>query len=67
MGKRVAELREKNNEELLEELKNLRAELFNLRLQQVTGGLTNPHRIRIVRKDIARILTILSERESKKS
>lgn len=67
MGRRVAELREKNNEELLEELKNLRAELFNLRLQQVTGGLTNPHRIKAVRKDIARILTILRERELKKS
>lgn len=67
MAKRVSELREKTNEELLEELKSLRAELFNLRVQQATGGLTNPHRIKTVRKDIARILTILTERELKKS
>ncbi|HOJ93070.1 MAG TPA: 50S ribosomal protein L29 [Dictyoglomaceae bacterium] len=67
MGKRVIEIREKTDEELQEELKNLRAELFNLRVQQTTGGLTNPHRIKMVRKDIARVLTILRERELKKS
>ncbi len=67
MARRASELREKTDSELLEELKNLRAELFNLRLQKATGGLTNPHRIKAVRKDIARILTILRERELKKS
>lgn len=62
---KARELREKSNEELKEELKKLRVELFNLRFQLMTGGLTNPHRIRSVRKDIARILTILRERELK--
>lgn len=64
---KAKELREKTDEELREELKRLRAELFNLRFQLSTGGLTNPHRIRMVRKDIARILTILRERELNKS
>jgi large subunit ribosomal protein L29 len=67
MGRKAMELREKTNEELMEELKKLRSELFNLRVQQTTGGLTNPHRLKEIRKDIARILTILRERELKKS
>lgn len=64
---KAKELREKNEEELKEELKKLRAELFNLRFQLSTGGLTNPHRIKMARKDIARILTILREYELNKS
>jgi large subunit ribosomal protein L29 len=64
---KASELREKTTEELKEQLKNLRMELFNLRFQLSTGGLTNPHRIKMVRKDIARILTILRERELNKS
>jgi len=51
MARKASELREKTDSELKEELKNLRAELFNLRLQQATGGLTNPHRIKAVSKD----------------
>ncbi|MEN2983928.1 MAG: 50S ribosomal protein L29 [Dictyoglomaceae bacterium] len=62
---KARELREKTNDELKEELKKLRHELFNLRFQFKTGGLTNPHRIKLVRKDIARILTVLRERELK--
>ncbi len=62
---KARELREKTDEELKEELKRLRLELFNLRFQFKTGGLTNPHKIKAVRKDIARILTILRERELK--
>jgi len=64
---KARDLREKTDEELKEELKKLRMELFNLRFQFSTGGLTNPHRIKMVRKDIARILTILRERELNKS
>ncbi|PMQ00974.1 MAG: 50S ribosomal protein L29 [Dictyoglomus sp. NZ13-RE01] len=64
---KARDLREKTDEELKEELKKLRMELFNLRFQLSTGGLTNPHRIKMVRKDIARILTILRERELNKS
>jgi len=57
-----AELREKTNEELLQQYNELKQELFNLRIQRETKQLANPKRIRMVRKDIARILTILRER-----
>ncbi|MCJ7822375.1 MAG: 50S ribosomal protein L29 [Armatimonadetes bacterium] len=50
--------------ELQEQLEKDRQELFNLRFQSSTQQLENPRRIRIVRKNIARILTILSQRES---
>lgn len=59
---RATELREKSNQELLQEIDTLKAELFNLRFQQATGQLENPARVRTVRKSIARIKTILSER-----
>ena len=53
----TVELRQKQND-----LKN---ELFNLRFQQTTGQLKNPLMIRTVKKDIARVMTILKEREIK--
>ena len=46
-------------------LRDLRQEIFNLRLQQQTARLERPSRIREVRKDIARIETVLSERRNK--
>ncbi len=60
----VSELRHKNNEELTEELLGLRREQFNLRMQQATGQLVRPHEYRRVRKDIARIKTVLSEQKT---
>ena len=48
--------------ELQEELEKDRQELFNLRFQSATQQMENPRRIREVRKNVARILTILSER-----
>ncbi len=56
------EIREKSNAELLAEINTLKTELFNLRFQQAVGQLENSARIRSVRKTIARIKTILSER-----
>lgn len=56
-------IRELTNEELLQKLSDLKTELFNLRFQLATGQLDNPMRIRDVRKTIARIKTILRERE----
>lgn len=50
--------------ELQEQLEKDRQELFNLRFQSSTQQIENPRRIRTVRKNIARILTILSQRES---
>ncbi|WP_405234138.1 50S ribosomal protein L29 [Lentisalinibacter salinarum] len=58
---KASELREKTAEELGEELLKLRKEQFNLRLQQATGQLTRPHEYRRVRKEIARVKTVLNE------
>jgi len=60
---RARELRQYDDEELKTKLKELREELFRLRLQHSTGQLENVKRISAVKKDIARILTILKERE----
>ena len=56
-------LRKMTNEELLKQEQDLKAELFNLRFQTVTGQISNPSRIPACRKDIAKIKTILRERE----
>ena len=56
-------LREMTNHELLEQLEKDRQELFNLRFQAATQQLENPRRPREVRKNIARLLTLLQERE----
>lgn len=62
---RAEELRNFSDEELIEKLKELRQELFNLRFQLATGQLKNVRRIKLVKKDMARILTILKENERK--
>lgn len=59
---KAAEMRERTNEELLQLYNELKQELFNLRIQRETKQLANPKRIRLVRKDIARVLTLLRER-----
>jgi large subunit ribosomal protein L29 len=59
----VRELRDLGDEELFERLESSKEELFNLRFQLATGQLDNPMRIKDVRRDVARILTILRERE----
>jgi large subunit ribosomal protein L29 len=63
MPRNVRELRELGDAELLERLESHKEELFNLRFQLATGQLDNPMRIKQVRHDVARILTILRERE----
>ena len=57
----ASELRNKSVDELNEELIALRREQFNLRMQQATGELNQNHQHRQVRKDIARIKTVLNE------
>jgi large subunit ribosomal protein L29 len=57
----ASELRKKSVEELNEELIALRREQFNLRMQKATGELNQNHQHRQVRKDIARIKTVLNE------
>ena len=59
----AAELRELTNEELVLRVREAKEELFNLRFQMATGQLDNNRRLRTVRHDIARIYTVLRERE----
>lgn len=59
----VQEIRELDNAALLEKVEEYKRELFGLRFQQATGQLENTARIRTVRKSIARIKTIIRERE----
>ncbi|NNE78924.1 MAG: 50S ribosomal protein L29 [Silicimonas sp.] len=56
------ELREKTPEQLRDELENLKKEAFNLRFQQATNQLENTARMRQVRRDAARVKTILNEK-----
>ena len=58
---KTADLRAKTPDELATELMNLRKEQFNFRFQKSTGQLENTGRVRIVRRDIARIKTLLNE------
>jgi len=61
---KVKDIRECSADELAVRLRDLKQEALNLRLQQATGQLENSARIRIVRREVARILTILSARKS---
>ena len=58
----ASELRPKTSDELKTQLAELRKEQFNLRFQRASGQLENTARVRQVRRDIARIMTILGER-----
>ena len=60
---KVKEVRQLSEAELGNRLTELKAELFNLRFQLATGQLDNPLKIKSVRKDIARVKTIVRERE----
>jgi large subunit ribosomal protein L29 len=62
-GTNPAELRTLTDDELVEKLREAKAELFNLRFQAATGQLESHGRLRAVRTDIARIYTIMRERE----
>ena len=59
---KIEELRDLSRGDLYERLKELRAELFSLRIQAAQGRTANPAQIRKARKTIARIKTLLSER-----
>ena len=63
VGVPAGELRELTNEELTDRLRESKEELFNLRFQMATGQLHNNRRLRTVRREIARVYTILHERE----
>ncbi len=63
--KKPSEMRNMTIDELRQEQQDLKKELFNLNFQKVTGEIENPMRIRRVRKDIARILTVINEKNRK--
>lgn len=60
---KISEIRNLNESDLKVKLKDLKSELFNLRFQLAINQLENPMRIRTVKKDIARVQTILREKE----
>ena len=61
---KASEIRKMSVEELEKELAGLKEELFNLRFQNAINQLDNPHRIDDVKKDIARVMTILHEKNA---
>jgi large subunit ribosomal protein L29 len=63
VGISPGELRELTDDELIGKLRESKEELFNLRFQMATGQLNNNRRLRLVRREIARIYTVLRERE----
>ncbi len=63
MPSKAAELRELPGDELVSRMESAKEELFNLRFQLATGQLDNPARLKEVRHDVARIATVLRERE----
>ena len=60
---KARELRDMTDDQLQEALAERRQELFNLRFQSATGALENPARLKLAKREIARILTVRSERE----
>jgi large subunit ribosomal protein L29 len=64
---KVKEIRELSTEDIQAKIKENKEELFNLRFQQATGSLEKPSRIRELRHDVARMNTVLRERELEES
>ena len=62
---KAAELRERTVDELRQQERDLSEQLFALRLQKVTGQMEKPSRVRQVRKDLARVMTVLGEHAAK--
>ena len=61
---KATELREMTSEDLAKKLKELKEELFNLRFQHAINQLDNPHKIVDVKRDIARVMTIINEKNA---
>ena len=62
MAMKASELHDKTPDQLRDELVNLKKESFNLRFQQATGQLENPARLRSVKRDVARVHTVLNQK-----
>ena len=64
---KAKEIRERSDDELRKALSDLEEQLFKLRFQKSTGQIENPIKIREVRKDIARVMTVITERRAEGS
>ena len=64
---RARDLRDLTDDELEHRLSDTRQELFNLRFQAATGALENTTRLKLAKREIARILTVVNEREAEKA
>ncbi len=62
---RASELKDLTVDELAKKETDMRKELFNLNFQKATGEIENPMRIRAIKKDIARVLTVITEKKRK--
>lgn len=60
---KISEIRDLSNQEIIDKIQDLKEELFNLRFQNAMNQLDNPKRITAVKKDIAKLKTILKEQE----
>lgn len=58
---KTSEIRKMSKEDILKKITELKSELFDLRMKQATGNLEKPHKINELRKDVARLKTILNE------
>ena len=64
---KAKDIRERSDDELRKTLSDLEEQLFKLRFQKSTGQIDNPIKIREVRKDIARVMTVMTERQAEGS
>ena len=64
---KAKDIRERSDDELRKSLSDLEEQLFKLRFQKSTGQIENPIKIREVRKDIARVMTVINERQAGES
>ena len=60
---KTTDIRKMSTEEINNKIKELKDELFDLRMKQATGNLDKPHKINALRKDVARLKTILTEKD----
>ena len=58
---KTSEIRKMSKEDIMKKITEIKTELFDLRMKQATGNLDKPHRINALRKDVARLKTVLNE------
>ncbi len=63
----IKDMRSKSNAELMKMVNDLKAELFTLRFQAATGQLEKPHRMKLIKKEIARAKTVINDQKNKEA